>query len=96
MSNGKSNGIKHDQDKNRLDLIPPSAILAIGEVMTYGARKYGENNWQGVEAKRYYAAALRHLMAWRRGEGQDRESGIPHLKHALCNLAFLVEMGEEK
>lgn len=38
-------GIKYDAGKPRLDLLPPKAILAIGEVMTYGAAKYGANNW---------------------------------------------------
>ena len=51
-------GRKDDNGKNRLDLIPPEVILALGQVMTYGAGKYGANNWQGVETDRYYAALL--------------------------------------
>ena len=39
-------GRKDDGGKNRLDLIPPQVILALGQVMTYGAGKYGANNWQ--------------------------------------------------
>lgn len=50
------NGLKYDGDKPMLDLIPPEAIMAIGRVMTYGAQKYGPNNWQGVEPRRYVAA----------------------------------------
>ena len=85
-------GRKNDQGKNRLDLIEPEFIEGIGEVLTFGATKYESNNWQNVEdaEDRYYAAALRHLMAWRRGEVVDEESGLSHLKHAATNLMFLL------
>lgn len=85
-------GRKNDQGKNRLDLIEPEFIEGIGEVLTFGATKYEPNNWQNVEdaEDRYYAAALRHLMAWRRGEVVDEESGLSHLKHAATNLMFLL------
>ena len=88
-------GVKYDAGKPRLDLLPPKAILAIGEVMTYGAAKYGPNNWQGVEPERYTAALLRHLMAYMDGEETDAESGLPHLWHVLTNAAFAVAITEE-
>ena len=90
------NGLKYDGDKPMLDLIPPEAIMAIGRVMTYGAQKYGPNNWQGVEPRRYVAALLRHLMAYQAGEVNDPESGMPHLWHVATNAAFLVVLGGEK
>ena len=83
---------KHDAGKLRLDLLPPEAIRAMGEVLAYGAGKYGPNNWRGVEAKRYEAALLRHWLAWREGEARDLESGLPHLWHVLCNAAFLAAL----
>jgi hypothetical protein len=83
---------KHDAGKLRLDLIPPEAILALGEVLTYGAEKYGANTWQSVAPERYEAALLRHLMAHKVGAERDVESGITHLAHALCNAAFLVAL----
>ncbi len=90
------NGKKYDSGKMRLDLLPPAALLAIGSIMTYGADKYGANNWQGVEIERYEAALLRHLLAWKQGEKNDRESGLPHLHHMLTNAAFIVALEEEK
>lgn len=84
-------GIKHDAGKLRMDLIPPSALEALAEVLTYGAQKYAPNSWQAVEPERYHAALLRHLCAWMRGEKVDVESGISHLRHVLCNAAFLVD-----
>lgn len=89
---GTSNttGKKDDEGKIRLELIEPSFIEEVGQVLTFGANKYGANNWQKVEnAKdRYYAAALRHLLAWRKGEKQD-ESGCSHLAHVATNMMFL-------
>ena len=91
-------GRKNDQGKNRLDLIEPQFIEGVGEVLTFGAQKYEPNNWQNVEdpEDRYYAAALRHLMAWRKGETTDEESGLSHLKHAATNLMFLLHFETEQ
>ena len=96
MGMDKPSGLKYDAGKPRLDLIPPEAILAIGKVMTYGADKYGANNWQGVAPDRYVAALLRHLMAYRMGELCDPESTMPHLWHVLANAAFLVTLAREE
>lgn len=86
-----SEGKKFDQDKTRLDLVYPQFVENVGKVLTFGAKKYEPNNWQKVEdpVNRYYAAALRHLIAWREGEKIDPESGLSHLAHAACNLMFL-------
>lgn len=90
-------GRKDDKEKNRLDLIEPEFIEGIGEVLTFGADKYEPNNWQNVEdaKNRYYAAALRHLMAWRKGEKADPESGFSPLDHVACNIMFLKHFERE-
>ena len=91
-------GVKHDEHKNRLDLIEPEFIEGVGEVLTFGAEKYEPNSWQKVEdaENRYYAALFRHLMAYRRGEKVDPESGLSHLKHIACNAMFLLHFEEEQ
>jgi hypothetical protein len=88
----KQGGVKYDGEKTRVDLIPPEIIIELGKCLTYGANKYGENNWQELERfeDRYYGAAIRHLLAWRSGESHDKESELSHLSHALTNLAFLI------
>ena len=85
---------KWDKGKIRYELVPLSAIEALGKVLTFGATRYGDETWRLLpKAKdRYYAATLRHLFAHRNGECLDQDSGIPHLFHALTNIAFLIEL----
>lgn len=84
--------LKHDSGKLRYDLVPPIAAKALATVLTYGAKKYKANSRQelGDFQARYTAALFRHIEAWRAGELYDKESGIQHLAHALCNLVFLL------
>ncbi len=86
-----SEGNKFDNGKLRLDLIPPEATIALGQVLTMGAAKYDSRNWEkGFAWGRSIAALKRHLTAWEAGENKDPESGFSHLAHVLCNAAFLV------
>lgn len=85
--------MKFDTSKLRYDLIPTSTTKALAQVLTYGAKKYKPNNWQNVDdLDRYVAALFRHIEAWRDGEKLDKESGLPHLAHALTNVAFLLHL----
>lgn len=88
--------VKQDKGKVRLDLVTPEFIEEVGQVLTFGAEKYPANSWQKIPdaINRYYAAALRHLTAWRKGEKNDDESGLSHLSHAACNMMFLMWLDE--
>jgi len=87
----QAEGRKDDAGKLRFDLIPPEAPLALAEVLTPGAVRYGERNWEkGFNWSRAEGALQRHLNAWRAGEDKDPDSGLSHLKHILTNAAFLV------
>ena len=88
----KQKGLKYDDGKDRWDLLPLYPISQIVKVLTFGAKKYSDNSWQQVEngIDRYYSALMRHIFAWRSGEKNDSESGMPHLSHALTNLMFIV------
>lgn len=84
--------MKFDSNKPRMDLIEPEFLEGVAKVLTHGASKYAQDSWKtdvSEPQRRYYAAALRHLMAWKRGEKTDPESGLSHLHHAACNLMFL-------
>lgn len=90
-------GIKHDTDKVRLDLYPPEALFATSRILTFGAKKYADRNWEkGLKFSRVFGAAMRHLWSWWRGENTDPETGENHLHHAACCITFLqtyVERG---
>lgn len=88
--NRMNKGKKYDIGKTRWDLVPFREVEQGAEILTFGAAKYGPNNWQGIEPDRYFAALMRHLTAWRKGEKADPESGKSHLAHALCCLWFLM------
>lgn len=88
---GLAGGVKHDEGKPRMDLLPPEALKEIAEVLALGASKYSAHNWRmGFAYSRLIAAALRHLFAWVGGENKDPESGKSHLAHAACCLMFLI------
>jgi hypothetical protein len=85
-------GIKHDQHKRRWDLVPFEALDQIVDVMTFGAHKYEDNNWKLLDQleDRCFAAAMRHLSAFKQGELFDPETGISHIAHACTNLIFIL------
>lgn len=88
-------GVKFDHGKPRMDLIAPELLEEVGKVLAYGAEKYGARNWElGMDWGRPYAAALRHMNAWQRGEDVDPETGLSHMAHAACNLMMLLAFQE--
>lgn len=90
----KNAGRKDDAGKNRLDLLPPHALWEIGQALTFGAKKYGDENWRKVaDAKaRYTAALFRHIVKWMCGERNDADSGLHHLAHAGACVLFLLDV----
>lgn len=86
-------GTKYDNEKARYDLIPPAALEEFVKVLTFGARKYAPDNWRKVPdgRRRYFAAAQRHIWAYKRGEQIDEESGCHHLACAITDLMFILE-----
>lgn len=91
----KVSGIKYDGGKDCFHLIPWDALARTQKVLEFGAYKYGERNWEnGIEMRRVWNAAMRHLTAYERGELQDPESGYSHLDHASCCIMFLQAFEE--
>ena len=98
-------GRKDDTDKTRIDLFPPEAIFAISEILTFGAKKYEDRNWEkGMKWGRMFGATMRHLWSWWGGKGPttknfvfgdlDSETGYSHLWHAGCCIVFLITYEE--
>jgi hypothetical protein len=89
MSNNE--GTKFDQGKPPLSLIPRKALELEANVFSFGAKKYGRDNYKaGMAWTRVIDAALRHVNAFADGEDTDPESGLTHLAHAKCCLSMLI------
>lgn len=98
MGPAKDQQAKADSGKLRLTLVPREIIRNIAAVREYGTRKYKDpENWRRVEEERFRNAAFRHFLAFLdEPEGADEESGLPHLWHLACNIAFLCEKEKER
>ena len=92
--------VKADDGKLRLTLVPTELIRAVARIRMYGNAKYpegGPDNWKQVEPERYRDAMFRHMMEYLDDpDGVDAESGLPHLWHLACNVAFLCELEKRK
>jgi len=85
---------KDTKGKPKLSLVPLFPISkAIWEVRKYGNNKYpngGPDNWKTVPKEEYKEAITRHTIKWSDGEWLDEESGLPHIYHIACNVAFYL------
>lgn len=100
LYNNKPNqAVKADDGKLKLTLVPHQIIRDIAEVRMYGNAKYpdgGPDNWKKVEPQRYRDALYRHLLLYLEDpHGVDEESGLRHIAHIACNVAFLCEFEAE-
>lgn len=86
---------KFDEDKVRMELLPVHALEEIAKVLTFGAKKYDDENWRGgMNYKRLIGAALRHITSYAKGEKKDSETNLSHLAHAACCVMFLITYEE--
>lgn len=76
-----------------LHLVPPAAVHYLAMAMADGGKKYGPYNFRDIpiSSSTYYAAALRHMMAWWDGEDVAEDSGVQHLAHAMACCALVLD-----
>jgi len=92
MTEQKGGGLRYNQGKARHDLVPALAQNEYAKVLTLGAKKYAERNWErGMKWSMVIASLERHLNAFKRGEDIDPETGLLHTAQMMCNAAFLTE-----
>lgn len=92
LESTSTQGVKLDQDKPIMALLPPRALLEEAKVWSYGSVKYDSYNWtKGIVYSRIIGASLRHIMAIMMGEDVDEESGCLHAACVRCNMAMLIE-----
>ena len=91
-------GSKYDAGKARWDAVPFGPMEEVVKILTFGIGRYAKDNWQLVPdpKERYFAAAMRHLSAWRRGQKRDPDSGHLHLAHAATCILFLILFDEKE
>ncbi len=88
----KDKGLRFNEGKIRYDLITPYALEQLASVLTKGAEKYAERNWElGMSWSKVIASLERHLQKFKSGEDFDQESGLLHVSHLLTNALFLAE-----
>lgn len=98
-------GVKYDEGKVAMHLLPPEFLFAVASILTFGAKKYSERNWEeGMNWSRPFGALMRHMWAWWGGKGPttksflfsdiDDETERSHLWHAGCCIAFLITYEE--
>jgi hypothetical protein len=73
--------------KPRMDLVPMDAVVAVAEVLTFGAQKYADDSWkrEPFTSATYLSAEGRHWGKMAQGEVYDDESNLLHAAHKACN-----------
>ena len=65
-------------------LIDTDAILALAEVLQYGASKYARDNWRKIPSEEHFNHMMIHYYAWLKGDRSD-----DHLGHMFCRAMML-------
>ncbi|GAB6852987.1 dATP/dGTP diphosphohydrolase domain-containing protein [Asaia astilbis] len=83
--------LRFNEGKLRFDLLPPDPVEELVAVLTMGAKKYSERNWEkGMSWMACQASLMRHLSAWMKGEDRDPESGRLHMAHVMWNAMAIL------
>lgn len=84
-------GLRYDEGKSRVDLIPSDALMVLGEVYAAGAKKYAPRNWErGMPWSKVLGPLLRHLYKWMSGAKIDEETGQLHIAMVVWNAMALL------
>lgn len=95
-------GKKYDKGKPQFSLLIPEFLEEMANILTYGAEKYGRENWKLVEpTTRYVDARLRHALASDREQelAIDHDHGMSHDAAVAVNSMLIwwkKKYGKEK
>lgn len=89
--------VKADSGKLQWSLLPFEELKDVVRVLMLGAKKYTLDNWKKCDdVTRYKDALMRHVISYVSGDITDKESGLSHLAHAVCNCLFLMYFNNTK
>ena len=92
MKKNLKQGVKFDDDKLKMDLLPVIGLLLEGDVYTRGSYKYDSHNWRkGLKWSRVIGACFRHLLWYAAGERLDPDDGQHHMAAVKWAAGVLME-----
>jgi hypothetical protein len=89
----ENKSVRLNQGKPQLHYVPYSVLTSIAEGFMAGESKRGYDKWNWKKPKEFSVAwdsAQRHLWKFKEGVDIDEETGVHHIKLALCNLTILL------
>jgi len=90
-------GLRFNQGKRKWSYVNFKSLEPMVEVLEFGAKKYAPFNWQkGLKKDEILESMLRHVVAMIDGETVDKESGISHIGHVMCNAMFYSYFEQNK
>lgn len=90
---------RYNKNKPQLSYLfdAPDAIIGFCQVMTAGTLKYGRDNWKkGQPTNQMLDSLLRHILALKKGNLVDDESGLLHVDHIVANAMMLSQYEHNK
>ena len=87
-----ANGGRQSKTAYGFHLIDPDAILALAEVLQYGASRYARDNWRKIPPEEHFNHMMIHALAYLKGDTQD-----DHLGHCFtrCMMFYATAKAEE-
>jgi hypothetical protein len=92
----ENGGMKDDAGKVRPSLIDPVFLEEMAFILTKGAEKYGDFNWQGLDIARVKDSMFRHLLHYMNGEVQDKDYPYGSNLSAIAVNAMFLSYLERK
>ena len=88
---------RFNEGKLKWALVDFDSLEEMVKVLEFGAKKYGSDNWKkGLNTTEIVESLLRHITAYLNCEDTDKESGMLHVGHIMCNAMFLSYMNKYK
>jgi len=89
VQGNEDKGLRYNEGKRQWSLVDFKSLEPLVEVLEFGCVKYTRDNWKkGLPQNEILESLQRHLIALFAGEEKDKESGLPHIGHIMCNAMF--------